>query len=130
MTWVVPVPHESHGPKLHNFGPHAGAPCTVGEDALMGAHHPGEPCCLEWYPAAAILERMSGSPPAALGRGGTWNLEPPEPLPPHRASRGTRNLGTWGGGCRNLGVIDSVHKKVFSKQKCAKVVRVRALRSA
>ena len=28
---------------------------------------------------------------------------------PHRASRGTRNLGTWGGGCRNLGVIDSVH---------------------
>ena len=66
VTWVVPVPHESHGPRLHNFGPHAGAPCTVGEAALMGAHHPGEPCCLEWYPAAAILERMSGSPLLAL----------------------------------------------------------------
>ena len=66
VTWVVPVPHESHGPRLHNFGPHAGAPCTVGEDALMGAHHPGEPCCLEWYPAAAILERMSGSTLLAL----------------------------------------------------------------
>ena len=66
---MVPVPHESHGPRLHNFSPHAGAPCTVGEDALMGAHHPGEPCCLEWYPAAAILERMSGSPLLALTTG-------------------------------------------------------------